>query len=415
VAVVKFGVPMDRCTRYGRRAFHSPLKAFVGLLLLPLLFAGVVGCPTGQPDFLVAFLASTDSLEFGDSKSSLTFTISKVDTSRVAPNFTVSGSHPWISVTPLTGNSSGPSDPALITVTVNRALMNVGPNFGQVSVVAPGIQPVTVNITATSRIRADFTISPSLAVVGQPVTFLNASSVASGQAPINIFVWNFGDGSPVSTLENPVHIFNTMGTFAVSLTVSNGVIGDSRTIQVSVTGVVGPTAEFTGSPQTPLLNQAVQFSDLSMPGTGTISSWLWDFGDGSTSSLQNPSHMYSMSAAFSVYLVVTTEFGTDDEVKLNFINVQAGPPTADFTVSNTNPMYGESINFTDMSIPGSSPISTWLWDFGDGMGSNQQNPSHIYTAAGVYVTTGFYTVSLTVTTPVGMDTEVKPNFIVVDP
>ena len=258
-------------------------------------------------------------------------------------------------------------------------------------------------------------ISPSLAVAGQPVTFINKSTVIAGQAPLNIFVWNFGDGSPVSTLENPVHIFNSIGTFPVSLTVSNGTISDSRTIQVNVTGVVGPTAQFAGAPQTPIVNQAVQFTDLSTPGTGTISSWMWDFGDGSTSTLQNPSHMYSMASAFSVYLVVTTQFGSDDEVKLNYINVQPAPPTADFTANDTNPMPGQSVTFTDLSIPGSSPITSWLWNFGDGGSSTMQNPSHVYTASGIYTTTSFYTVSLAVTTAVGMDTETKPNFIVVQP
>ncbi len=414
MVVVKFGVPMDRCTQYVRRSFRSPFKALAGLLLLPLLLTGALGCP-GQPDFLVAFLSSTEELAFGETDTSLSFTISKVATSRIAPNFTVSGSHPWISVTPLIGNSAGPSDPALVTVTVNRALMNVGANFGRVTVSAPGIQPVTVDITATSRIRADFTITPSLPIAGSPITFLNASTVAPGQPPITVFVWNFGDGSPVSTLENPVHIFNNVGTFAVSLTVSNGVVSDTRTIQIGVSGMVGPTAEFSAAPQTPFINQAVQFTDLSNPGTGTISSWLWDFGDGQSSNLQNPSHMYSMAAAFSVYLVVTTEVGSDDEMKMNFINVQPAPPTADFTVSDTTPMPGQSVQFTDLSIPGSSPISAWSWNFGDGGSSTLQSPAHIYVAQGIYTTMSLYTVSLTVTTPVGMDTEVKPNFINVQP
>ncbi len=411
---MKLGVPMDRCTQFCARAFRSRLKALAVILLLPLLLTGALGCP-GQPDFLVAFLASTSQLEFGANATSLTFTVAKVDTSRIPPNFTVAGSHPWISVTPLTGNSTGPTDPAVITVTVNRALMNVGTNFGTVTISAPGVQPVLVSISAISNIKADFMVSPSLPVAGQPITFLNASAVAQGQPPITIFIWNFGDGSPVSTLENPVHIFNSIGTFPVTLTVSNGVVGDSRTIQIGVTGVVGPTAEFSAAPQTPFVNQAVQFSDLSMPGTGTISSWLWDFGDGTTSTLQNPSHMYSMAAAFSVYLVVTTEFGSDDEVKLNYINVQPAPPTADFTVSNTNPMPGQSVQFTDLSVPGTSPITAWFWNFGDGGTSTLSNPSHIYTASGIYTMTSFYTVSLKVTTAVGMDTEIKTNFIAVQP
>lgn len=412
---VNVGVPKDRCTQYCRRAFRSPLKLLAGLLLLPMLLMGAMGCPTGKPDFLVAFLASTDQLEFGETQTVLTFNVAKVATTRTAPNFTVSGSHSWISVTPLAGNSDGPDDPAVVTVTVNRSLMNVGSNFGQVTISAPGIQPVTVLISATSLIKADFTITPSIPIAGQPVTFLNASAVSQGQPPITIFIWSFGDGSPISTLENPVHIFNNVGTFAVTLTVSNGIVVDSKTILIGISGMVGPTAEFTASPQNPFVNAVVQFTDLSDPGTGTISTWLWDFGDGTMSGQQNPAHMYSLAAAFTVYLVVTTEVGSDDEVKLNFINVRPAPPMADFTVSNRNPMPGQSIEFTDLSVPGTSPIMSWLWNFGDGLTSTVTNPSHIYTASGIYTITSFYTVSLAVTTIVGMDTEVKPNFITVQP
>jgi PKD repeat protein len=383
------------------------------LLIVPLLLTGALGCPNNRPDFLVAFLTSVDELDFGNSDTSLSLSVWKVDTSRIAPNFTVAGSHPWISVTPLAGNSDGPRDPVLVTVTVNRSLMNVGTNFGQVTISAPGVQPTTIEITAISRIKADFSISPSLPIVGQPVTFLNASSVAQGQPPITIFVWNFGDGSPVSTLQNPIHIYNNIGTFAVTLTVSNGVVADSRVILVGVSGTVGPTAEFTSGTQTPFVNQLVQFTDLSMPGTGTISNWLWDFGDGATSNLQHPAHMYSMAAAYNVYLVVTTEVGSDDELKVNYINVLPAPPMADFTVSDRTPAPGQTVNFTDISVPGTSPITSWLWDFGDGTSSILEDPSHIYLAGAVYTSAAFYTVSLTVNTAVGMDTEIKPNFIIV--
>jgi PKD repeat protein len=114
-------------------------------------------------------------------------------------------------------------------------------------------------------------------------------------------------------------------------------------------------------------------------------------------------------------LVVTTEYGSDDEVKVGFINVQPAPPTADFTVNNSNPMPGEQIQFMDISNPGTSPITSWFWTFGDGTSSNQQNPAHIYTAQGIYTSTSFYTVSLTVQSMVGQDTEIKTNFIAVQP
>ena len=78
-------------------------------------------------------------------------------------------------------------------------------------------------------------------------------------------------------------------------------------------------------------------------------------------------------------------------------------------------MPGQSVQFVDLSVPGSSPITAWLWNFGDGGTSTLSNPSHVYTASGIYTTTSLYTVSLTVTTAVGMDSEIKSNFISVQP
>lgn len=96
---------------------------------------------------------------------------------------------------------------------------------------------------------------------------------------------------------------------------------------------------------------------------------------------------------YTVKLKVTA-IGDNTETKANLINVQERA-TASFTASPRAGASPLAVQFTSTSDPGSSPITQWFWDFGDGTSDTRQNPQHTYTAAGAY------TVSLSVTTAVG--------------
>ncbi|MEW5701530.1 MAG: S8 family serine peptidase [Candidatus Zixiibacteriota bacterium] len=167
-------------------------------------------------------------------------------------------------------------------------------------------------------------------------------------------------------------------------------------------GPVPPVAQFVGSPTSGCAPLAVQFTDQS---TGGPTSWSWDFGDGGTSTLQNPSHTYTGSGSFTVTLTATNAQGSDSEIKTNYIVVSTGSaPVADFVGS---PLTGEApltVYFTDLST--NSPTS-WSWTFGDGGTSTAQNPSHVYTSAGTY------TVALTASNSCGSDGETKTGYITV--
>ena len=147
-----------------------------------------------------------------------------------------------------------------------------------------------------------------------------------------------------------------------------------------------PVANFSASTQTGCAPLAVTFQDLS---TGNPFSWNWDFGNGQLSNTRNPSIAYSLPGTYTVRLIVRNAFGIDDEIKTNYITVSPSP-TASFDANITTACAPVTIQFNDRStIPaGAGTISSWLWDFGDGTTSNQQNPNHTYTAV------GFYTVSL---------------------
>ncbi|HEY3569022.1 MAG TPA: PKD domain-containing protein [Thermoanaerobaculia bacterium] len=218
-----------------------------------------------------------------------------------------------------------------------------------------------VTVTAGDPLLAAFTFSAS----GLKVLFMDASI----GTPTS-WVWHFGDGSgPVST-RNPSHTYAAAGTYTVTLTVTNafGVsAGTSQFVTVSLGSP--PAADFTF--QSSGLN--VAFLDAS---TGSPTSWSWDFGDGSSSTAQNPRHTYAAAGTYNVTLTATNSAGSSSKTKLVTVS-QGDPPVADFAFQAT----GLSVAFADQST--GNPTS-WSWDFGDGSKSTQQNPSHTYAKAGTY-------------------------------
>ena len=127
----------------------------------------------------------------------------------------------------------------------------------------------------------------------------------------------------------------------------------------------------------------VYFTDLSTPNATSITDWSWTFGDGGTSTVQNPVHTYGSFGTYNVSLVVTNSNGCIDSITLPVVVRPA--PIADFTADTA--CAGTPTQFTDLSVSNSSPISTWAWTFGDGNTSAVHNPVHIYTVAGTYTVT----------------------------
>jgi len=171
-----------------------------------------------------------------------------------------------------------------------------------------------------------------------------------------------------------------------------------------------PSAAFSATPTSGAAPLAVQFTDQSTAGSSAITSWAWNFGDGGTSTAEDPSHTYDADGTYTVALTVTSADGSDTETKAGMITVGAvveAPPTANFTALPTSGTAPLTVQFTDASAPGSSAITDWAWDFGDGATSTEQSPSHTFDDVGVY------NVSLAVTTADGSDDEFKGNFIAV--
>ncbi len=226
---------------------------------------------------------------------------------------------------------------------------------------------VSKTITVLTPISVDFSYSPANPVAGQDVQFINNSS-----GSITGYSWNFGDGT-TSTVKDPTHKYNSSGSFTVTLTAT----GPRGSKSVSKTVTVSPSLSpsFTYSPASPYAGQAVQFTDTS---GGNPTSWQWNFGDGSNSTVRNPSHTYSTAGTYTVTLTVSNGV----ETKIASKNITVKPVVqADFTYSPSNPAVGTTIQFTDKS---SGNITSWSWQFGDGTTSTQKNPSKVYSSAGSY-------------------------------
>ena len=160
-----------------------------------------------------------------------------------------------------------------------------------------------------------------------------------------------------------------------------------------------PAADFFTSTQTGTAPLRISFFDRS---EGTLPlRYLWNFGDGTTSVEQNPTHAYTANGLYTVTLTVTNSFGEDTRIQPEFIAV-GDPPVPDFSVSPSQGNIPLVVTFTDRTK--GSP-DTWNWDFGDGSSAADRNPTHTFTKPGIY------SVTLSSGNEFGMRQIIKPGII----
>ncbi|QEH43654.1 PKD domain-containing protein [Chitinophaga sp. XS-30] len=235
------------------------------------------------------------------------------------------------------------------------------------------------------------------------VSFTNTSD-AGGTA----YDWNFGLGANATTRDAD-KIFTVPGTYNVVLTVTYP--SGPRSVTHTVTVHANPVAAFSVTPQQGCTPLNVQFTDQSTPGSGTITSVVWDFGDGITSSQPNPAHTYTIGGSFSISTIVTNSHGcTNGLTQPNLINVGQTPNidfTSDVASSCVTPL---TVNFMS-SGPGGL---TYSWDFGD-PSSGVANTSTIQHPTHVYQQEGRYTVTLTARDAQGCEAVVtKQSYVTIE-
>jgi PKD repeat protein len=247
------------------------------------------------------------------------------------------------------------------------------------SVPTGNIKLTITDVNGCTRTRSKANVNPVIPVINvndsigcRPlrVNFSTPTNAAS-------YLWDFGDGN-TSIQQNPSHLYTQAGTYTVTLTIVLASGCTTSTTKQDFIRVNAPVSDFMTPTVSVCAPSLVNFVNLSSGAT----SWLWLFGDGTSSTLESPSHIYHVPGTYTVTLVSYSQAGCADTlIKVDYIIVP-GTFTLFGLASGTN-CANTMVQFTDSSINATS----WFWDFGDGVTSTQQHPGHIYTNAGNYTVT----------------------------
>lgn len=229
------------------------------------------------------------------------------------------------------------------------------------------------------------------------VNFTNTST-----APATYF-WDFGDGN-TSTFQNPTHIYTTYGSFTVKLVVTNFVGCSDSLVFTDYVKILAPEASINNLPQSNCAPLTWTFG-ATVNSPDPVVGYLWDLGDGTTSTLPNPTNTYP-TGSYDIKLIVTTAGGCTDTVLVVAGIVADEKPVASFDANPRNVCAKDDVHFFDHST---GHITRWLWTFGDGGSSTQQNPSHHYED------TGYFTIRLVVWNNNCADTLILVDYVHIDP
>jgi gliding motility-associated-like protein len=257
--------------------------------------------------------------------------------------------------------------------------------------------PVTLHSIIRASLIADFTFGQ--ACEGNAIPFYDNSQFVGGV--ISSWQWDFGDGSPVSTIKDPVHVYNVAGNYTVTLIVTEPA-GCSDTVYHPVTVLNSPVAAFTTTPACPGSN--MQCTDLSTITGSTINVHLWNFGDNTSFSLlTNPQHIYSLAGAYNITYILFAANGCKDTL---IQTIQTSPLPVPVLNATSGCPFSPLLFYSSSYIIGGHIDSTY-WSYGDSTGiESGLNTTHIYSAP------GYYDVTLTAVSDVGCINSVTNQVLV---
>jgi gliding motility-associated-like protein len=248
-------------------------------------------------------------------------------------------------------------------------------------VVASGLGCVSDTVTKTFEIKAlpsvDF--STTGGCVNEPVTF--SCEQTGPVTPVDMCVWDFGDGTPAT--QNPVHIFTTIGNYPVQLYAvgSNGC--RSPLVQHVVSIGAAPVVQFS-------VNDTCEGSipviiNSSTISSGTITQWNWLLNGSSFSTAQNPVLPSTLTAGgYVVQLSATGNTGCASAPVAHDFQIKK---RSTISATGANACFGQPVQFDATQMDNATWIVQWNWNFGDAQTSNEQNPSHTYSTAGIFTAT----------------------------
>jgi len=255
-----------------------------------------------------------------------------------------------------------------------------------------GNYDVSLTTSIGSNCMSNKIVINAVEVFGKPNISFNSNATFSCDTPFVVdfsdntigatsWNWNFGNGN-TSNIQNPTEVFTSAGFYNVILSVIDNNSCTNTLFSTNYIEVDNISSDFDAQILSGCNPLNTTFNDLSITNY-TITDWNWDFGDGNTSNIQNPNHLYSSSGYYDVSLQITNDLGcVASQTFSNYIQV-ADPPQTDFVANPLISCAGSVINFSDQSTT-PTVIDSWLWDFGDGTISNTQNPNHSYNIIGTY-------------------------------
>jgi PKD repeat protein len=224
--------------------------------------------------------------------------------------------------------------------------------------------------------------------INEATSMTFSGSATGGVAPYT-YVWTFGDGSSLSGTPTPTHEYVSFGIYTATLSVTDSAATTKQSSAIISVLNVPPTVN-AGGPYSGIPGVAINFVGSATDPSPTDSFiYAWKFGDGTTSTLQNPSHAYATSGSYSVTLTVTDSGGAAVSATTSAVIAPGSAPTAKVgSYPNVNP--GVAVKFSGQAS-GEPPLF-YAWSFGDGGSSTGTlTPTHAYSKPGTY------TVTLTVT------------------
>lgn len=206
------------------------------------------------------------------------------------------------------------------------------------------------------------------------ILFTNNSTVDLPSV-FQTYDWDFGDGN-ISNANSPYHTYTNHGIYSVKL-IGTTQFGCQDSLEQNITVHSVPAADFTFTND--CYNELANFTDQSTIANGTITNWLWNFGDGVTGNLDDESHLYSLGGDFQVELVVTSDNNCTDTITHTITRFPLPQPSY---TANSECVY-DNVLFNDNStINAPDNITNWEWSFGPGLNSTQQSPSVLFPTAG---------------------------------
>jgi PKD repeat protein len=218
---------------------------------------------------------------------------------------------------------------------------------------------------------------------GAPPLTVAFTGKATGGSGSYTWDWDFGDGSAHKTVQNPNHTYSSVGTYHPILKVKDGAGTVSKDTHLTIAVAVAFSVSANATPAQGSAPLTVAFTATPSGGTSPLT-FSWTFGDGATSTEQNPSHTYTDVGDYHPVVTVhdaSSNTATDDHLVIHVLG--PGALTASASADRTFGTLPLTVAFTGTGS-GGTPGYTYNWTFGDGASSTAQNPSHTYTTVGSF-------------------------------